>query len=94
MSREMTLDYEAASRTIRDIVESVNNLVTAATVFRGEIEESFEKHQLSFLRTVSNGMGQLEAASKQLQATFLEIQDGIRAYVREFEEYESDSGRL
>lgn len=92
MSNSMTLDYEGASRAIREIVENIGNLVTAATVFRGEVEDSFDNYKLTFLRNVSSVMGQLESASKQLQATFLEIQDGLRAYTREFEEFESEGG--
>lgn len=83
----MTLDYEAVTKAVRQITEDITNITTSATIFRDEVEDSYGVYQLTFLRSISTAMGSLEAASKQLQSIFVEIQDGLNAYIKEFDEY-------
>lgn len=91
MAEKLVLNYDDASGAIREIAERIENIASASKVFRGEIEDAYDKSDLAFLKRVSQSMGEIETASKQLQENFVEIQDALNAYIREFEDYSDDA---
>lgn len=93
MSQTITIDYEGVTKAIREIVEDVTNITTAATLFRDEVEVAYGQQDLAFLRSISEEMGKVESAAKQLQTTFVDIKDSLNKYIREFDAYEDDKMR-
>ena len=91
MSQPLVLNNNEASRSVREIAELVSNIASAATLFRGEIEDAYDKSDLAFLKRVAGSMGEIEATAKKLKENFGDIQDALNSYVREFEEYSDDS---
>lgn len=94
MSKQITVDQSEVQRVITEIVEDVSILAISATNFRSEIELAAERSDATFLKNISKSMASAETATKQVKNTFLEIQESLEAYLREFQEFNEDSGRF
>lgn len=91
MSQSVSMDARRVISTINEIIEDISTLATSATHFRSEVEAEAKSSDAAFMKNLTKGVSGLEAATKQCKNAFLEIQEAVDAYVREFERFNQDS---